>query len=215
MKLYSEDTSPYSAIVRAAIYAKGLDIPIEPPPGGIKSEAYRRASLTGRVPCLILDDGSPLPESAVIIDYLDEKFPDPPLRPGSPEARARVALIQRLTEGELISPMVELFHALSEGRAEAAKPVCLAHFENGLALIEALMADDGYIAGPTLTTADCLLGPALMGVVAWAPGLGRPDLLQSHPKIAGYVGRVSQHPAIARVLGELQAALAKSGVTLG
>ena len=214
MKLYSEETSPYSAIVRAAIYAKGLDIPIEPPPGGIKSEAYLKASLTGRVPCLILDDGTPLPESTVIIDYLDEKFPDPPLRPGSPEARARIALIQRLTEGELIAPMVELFHAMSEGRAEAAKPVCLAHFEKGLSLIEALMADDGLIAGPAITTADCLLGPALMGVIAWAPGLGKPTLLAEHPKLAGYVGRAAQHPAIAKVLGELQAALAKSGVTL-
>src|SRR6476659_7980360 len=107
MKLYSEDTSPYSAIVRAAIYAKGLDIPIEAPPGGIKSEAYRKVSLTGRVPCLVLDDGTPLPESAVIIDYLDEKFPDPPLRPGGPEGRARIALIRRIAEGELIAPMVE------------------------------------------------------------------------------------------------------------
>ena len=215
MKLYSEDNSPYCAPVRAAIYAKGLDIPIEPPPGGLKSEAYRAASLTGTIPCLILDDGTPLPESAVILDYLDEKFPDAPLRPGSPEARARVALIQRITEGELIGPMVALFHAMSEGRAEEARPVCLAHFEKGLTLIEALMADDGLIAGPGITTADCVLGPAMMGVIAWAPGLGRPDLLQAHPKIAAYVGRVTQHPAIAKVLGELQAALAKSGVKLG
>jgi glutathione S-transferase len=214
MKLYSDDTSPFCAPVRAAIYAKHLSITIEPPPGGLKSEAYRAASLTGTIPCLILDDGTPLPESAVIIDYLDEKFPDPRLRPGSPEARAKTALIQRLAEGELVSPMVALFHAMNEGRAEAAKPVCLAHFEKGLSLIEALMADDGLIAGPAITTADCILGPALMGVIAWAPGLGKPDLLAEHPKIAGYVGRVSRHPAVAKVLAELQAALAKSGVKL-
>ena len=46
MKLYSDDTSPYCAPVRAAIYAKGLDIPMEPPPGGLKSEAYTRACVT-------------------------------------------------------------------------------------------------------------------------------------------------------------------------
>src|SRR4051794_8209491 len=100
MKLYSQDDSPFCTPVRAAIYAKGLDIAIEPPPGGLKSAAYRAASLTGTIPCLILDDGAPLPESAVIIDYLEDRFPETPLKPASPEARAREALIRRIAEAE-------------------------------------------------------------------------------------------------------------------
>ena len=79
MILYSDDTSPWCAPVRAAIYAKGLDIPMEGPPGGFKSEAHKAATVTGTIPCLMLDDGSPLPESAVIIAYLDDKFPERPL----------------------------------------------------------------------------------------------------------------------------------------
>ena len=62
MKLYSLDNSPFCAPVRLAIYAKGLDLPIEPPPGGLKSDEYRAASLTGNIPCLVLDDGTPLPD---------------------------------------------------------------------------------------------------------------------------------------------------------
>lgn len=215
MKLYSEDSSPYCAPVRLAIYAKGLDIPIEPPPGGLKSEAYRKASLTGTIPCLILDDGTPLPESVVIIDYLDDRFPDRPLKPATPEARARVALIQRIAEGDLAGPTVQLFHDLAAGGGDAARARTLEIFERGLGLIESLISPDGYVAGPDLTTADCILAPALMGVAMWGPGLGRPSLLADYPGLAAYAGRAQAHAAVARVMGELQAALASSGVKLG
>jgi glutathione S-transferase len=43
----------------------------------------------------MLDDGTPLPESTVILAYLDEKFPATPLLPASPEGRA----LERLTAG--------------------------------------------------------------------------------------------------------------------
>ena len=215
MKLYSEDNSPYCAPVRAAIYAKGLDIPIESPPGGLKSEGYRAISLTGTIPCLILDDGSPLPESAVIIDYFDDRFPARPLAPVSPEARARMKLVQRIAEGDLAGPMVQLFHDMAAGDGEAGKARTLARFERGLGLIETLIADGGYVAGPDLSTADCIFAPALFGVGFWGPALGRPSLLADHPRIAAYQARAFAHPAIARVLDELRSALAQSPINVG
>jgi glutathione S-transferase len=215
MKLYSEDNSPYCAPVRAAIYAKGLEIPIESPPGGLKSEGYRAISLTGTIPCLILEDGSPLPESSVIIDYLDDKFPPRPLTPANPEARARMKVVQRIAEADLVGPMVQLYHDLAAGDGEAGKVRTLARFERGLALIEALIADEAYVAGPELSTADCIFAPALLGVGFWSAGLGRPGLLADHPRIAAYTARAHAHPAIARVLGELRAALAKSPISAG
>ena len=54
--------------------------------GGFNSDECRRISVARTIPCPILDDGSPLPESAVIIAYLDEKFPDRPLTPKDPRA---------------------------------------------------------------------------------------------------------------------------------
>ncbi len=86
MILYTEDSSPWCAPVRAAIYAKGLEITMTAPPGGLRSDEYRMISGTGTIPCLVLDDGSPLPESAVILAYLDDKFPKQ--SPGPPTLRA-------------------------------------------------------------------------------------------------------------------------------
>lgn len=215
MILYSEDSSPYSAVVRAAVYAKGLDLPILAPPGGVKSAEYKALSGTGQVPCLHLDDGSALPESAVILGYLDEKFPQAPLRPADAEGRARVALIQRLAEQGLLGPLVQLFHDFSDGLGDAARVKGREALGQGLDRLERFVAAEGFACGPDLTLADCILAPALFGVIAWAPGLGDPELLTRHHKLTAYFGRATAHPAIVKVLGELQAALAASGASLG
>ena len=214
MLLYSEDASPWCAPVRAAIYAKGLDVRIASPPEGMKSDAYRRISVTGTIPCLVLDDGAPLPESAVILAYLDEKFPERPLAPADPEGRARVALLQRLAEGGVLTALVEFFHDMNAGDPNAAAKA-RERISVGLDRLEHFVAADGYAASPAFTRADCVLGPALFGVGAMGGLLGDAGLLARRPKLAAYAGRVSQHPAVAKVLGELQAALAASGMAAG
>jgi glutathione S-transferase len=206
MILYSEATSPYSAVVRVAVYAKQLPIEIAAPPGGLKSDEYRALSGTGTVPCLWVD-GWTLPESTVILAYLDDKFPAEPLLPGSAEERARALLLVRLGVDGVIAPIVGLFHDLSAGVA-TAQATALERLTMGLARVEHFVADDGFAAGAAFTQADCVLGPSLMGVAAFAGMLGAPDLLTRHPKLAAYAGRVAQHPAVAKVLGELQAAMA-------
>ena len=207
MILYSEDTSPFCAPVRVAVYAKGLAIQILAPPGGLKSDEYRALSGTGTIPCLGLDDGSALPESTVILGYLDDKFPERLLLPASAEGRARALLLVRLGMDGVVGPIVGLFHDLGAGVA-SAQATALARLEAGLGRIELFLAGDGFAAGAAFSQADCVLGPSLMGVAAFAGMLGAPDLLSRHPKLAGYNARVTQHPAVAKVLAELQAAMA-------
>ena len=81
MKLYNVPLSPFAARCRIQIYAKKLPIELVDPPGGLGSESYRRLNPTGKVPALQLDDGFVLPESAVIGEYLEDRFPEPALRP--------------------------------------------------------------------------------------------------------------------------------------
>jgi glutathione S-transferase len=207
MILYSETTSPYSAVVRVAAYAKGAPIEIAAPPGGLKSDEYRALSGTGTVPCLRLDDGSALPESTVILGYLDERFPDPPLLPAGAEAKARALLLVRLGVDGVIDPLIGLFHDLSLG-LPTAQATALERLTAGLGKVEHFLSADGFAAGPAFSQADCVLGPSLMGVAAFGGMLGAPDLLTRHPKLAAYNARVAAHPAVAKVLGELQAALA-------
>jgi maleylpyruvate isomerase len=60
--------------------------------GEQSDERYRALNPQALVPTLV-DDGQRFTQSIAIIEYLDEKVPDPPLLPATPEARARVRAI--------------------------------------------------------------------------------------------------------------------------
>ncbi len=202
MKLYSENSSPFSAPVRIAIYAKGLNIEIEPPPGGLLSAKFHAINSLGTIPCLILEDGSPLPESAAILEYLEDKFPEPPLRPPGPEAKARVRLLQRIGELQIMTPLVELSRQADAGR-DGSAAVWLTRLVRGLSSLQSYVGGDPFATGSQLTLADCELGPALFMLPKIAAAYGKPALLEAYPRIAGYVASNAQHPAIRRVLDEM------------
>src|SRR5271165_1746536 len=126
MKLYQTYASPFPTRVRLLIYAKGIDVEIIEPPGfHASSEAkgdYLRINPIGRVPTLVLDDGRALPESEVICEYLEDAFPNAPLLPTDPWARAQVRLISRLCDFYLITAMVPLFTASGQSRQRWDRP---------------------------------------------------------------------------------------------
>jgi len=88
--LYDAPACPYCARVRIVLAEKRLDWEtVEIDLRARPSWVYDLNPL-GRVP--ILDDGFVLPESAVIMEYLEERSPEPALLPANPAARARARL---------------------------------------------------------------------------------------------------------------------------
>jgi len=91
VKLYDAARCPYCARVRIVLEEKGLpyetvEIDLDDRPRWIYD-----LNVTGRVP--ILDDGFVLPESEVIMTYLEERYPDPPLLPPDARGRAEARLL--------------------------------------------------------------------------------------------------------------------------
>jgi len=84
---YATALSSYSAKVRIALEYKGLHYQEIAPPGGYKSDSYRQIVRTGRIPAL-MSDGAIISESEVILEYLEEKYPYPPMLPANLLARA-------------------------------------------------------------------------------------------------------------------------------
>jgi glutathione S-transferase len=203
MKLYSEHSSPFSAPVRLAIYAKALEIEIEPPPGGLLSAKFHAINPLGTIPCLMLDGGVPLAESAAILEFLEDKFPHPPLRPETAEARAHVRLLQRIGELQITTPLVELARLEGHATSDPTFATWLTRLIRGLSSLQIYLREEGFAAGPDLTLADCQLAPALFLVPKVAHSIGKPNLLAAYPTILRYVEAVAPHPAVARVLDEM------------
>jgi glutathione S-transferase len=203
MRLYSKNASPFSAPVRIAVYAKNLDIEIVDPPGGLRSTQYHAINPLGTIPCLILEDGARLPESSAIMEYLEEKFPTPPLLPTNPEARAQVRLLQRIGELHITAQLVALKIAPAQSEESVIR---LSRLVRGLAALQGFLSGKTFAAGPELTLADCQLAPALFRVPFIVEPHVHRDLIGAYPAIARYIETSRTHPAVARVLEELAAA---------
>ena len=207
MKLYSADLSPFASRCRIQIYAKGLDIEFAPPPGGLGSDEYKAINVTGRIPTLEVD-GEVLPESEVICEYLEDRFPTPSLRPDDPLERARARLLSRLADVDAVAPLRALFGQVNPAQRDpAVVDERCAELDRALDHLEAFVGADEYAVGSRLTLADCALAPMAFFVTRLMPLLGKGDPFESRPRLGGWWGRVQKHEAVARVIGELTEAL--------
>jgi glutathione S-transferase len=90
VKLYDAARCPFCARVRLAIAEKGVAYETVEIDLGNRPPLLYELNALGKVP--VLDDGFPLPESAVILEYLDERFSEPALLPADPVRRAAARL---------------------------------------------------------------------------------------------------------------------------
>jgi len=206
MKLYSLLASPYAARVRAAIYAKNLDVQIvAPPPDWRASPEYRKLNPLVRIPVLILDDGTSLPESGVIVEYLEDAFPQVPLRPRDAAERARVRLVTQVAELYVQTQMSPLFRLFdTKERDAAAIEAQISKFDATLRQLNALLRPGEYAVGNRLTTADLWLAPQRMmlgGLMAWA---GRTELLNGYDALIAYENVARRDPFLNRVWQEME-----------
>ena len=118
LTLYAIPPSLYCAKVRIALRAKGLKWRELPPPGGYGSAEYRRLVPSGNLPAL-LHDGLLLADSEPIVEYLEERFPDPPLMPDGPAARARMRERGRFHDTRLEPELRKLFPHIAPAARDA------------------------------------------------------------------------------------------------
>lgn len=210
MKLYSLPLSPYAARVRAAIYAKRLDIAIVAPPDDWRSSpAFRALNPMVRIPVLELDDGTGLPESGVIVEYLEDSFPEPSMRPRSATGIARVRLATQVADLYVMQALMPLFGLLdSAARDQAAIDAQFGRLDTGLKLLNDMLDADAYAVGHRLSTADFWLMPVrftLDGLIGFS---GRTTLLDRYKSVAAYANVARRDAALSRVWQEMSDGLA-------
>jgi glutathione S-transferase len=214
MKLHQTYLSPFPTRVRLLIYAKELDVEFVEPKGihdGSGKGNYLDINPLGRVPALELEDGRVLPESEVICEYLEERFPEPPMLPKDPWARSQTRLISRLCDFYLVFAMVPLFTASGQRRKEWNIPrieAALAEVRKSLGYLEHYIGTEGYAVGRSLTIADGTLLPQLQLAFEWAPKLfDRKSPIDELPKLAAYWRAIETDALAMRVLNETRDAV--------
>lgn len=97
MQLIGDALSPFAVRVMIAARYKGIQLDTSPAAGGPRNAEHLARNPIGKVPVLI-DGEVVLPESDVIIGYLEDRVPEPTLFPGDPKRRANARLIARLID---------------------------------------------------------------------------------------------------------------------
>ncbi|MGO4721793.1 MULTISPECIES: glutathione S-transferase family protein [unclassified Inquilinus] len=211
MTLYSGPLSLFSRKVEIALVEKALAcervlVPFSQTEGyAPKHPAVLAANPKAQVPVLV-DGALTLFDSTVILEYLEDAYPAPPLYPRDPADRARCRLVE-LAADEVVMPDVRpLMH-----RSEPPDPARLEAQEAAARTAEDALRRhwrrlDGQLAGrefffDALTVADI----AMFMTVLFALRLHGPRLDEC-PALAGWYERLSARPAFARVAAEVAAA---------
>ncbi len=208
MKLYNMNLSNFATKSRIVVYEKGANIEMAPIPGtGMKSPEYLQINPLGKVPTLDAD-GLIIAESEVINEYLEEKFPNPPLMPKTPEGKATVRAFTRFHDLYLDPPLRALFPQLNpKTRDEKVVTEKLGELQTRLDQLEAMLAPGGFAAGPDFTLADCALAPTIFFVTNMLPGFGAKPPLDGRPKLAAWWTKVQTRPSVGKAMGEMGEAL--------
>jgi len=171
MQLYSYFRSSAAYRVRIALGLKGVPfeyVAVHLVKGEQRDDRYRAVNPQSLVPALI-DEGRILTQSLAIIEYLEERYPNPRLLPEAPAERARVRSIALSIACEIhpldnLRVLQYLVHTL--GVSEQAKNAWYRHWiDLGLSALESQLANDRatgtFCHGETPSLADICLVPQL------------------------------------------------------
>ncbi len=204
--LYGVPVSSYTAKVAVALEAKGIAYERRAPPGGsYRAPDYRALVPVGTVPA-IDHDGFILAESDAIIEYLEETWPDPPLLPGDTRQRARIRFLSRLHDLHIEPQLRALFKEVDPKQRDAARAaVPLAEFERKMTVLGHYAVAAPFIAGPSLTMADCGWPATLAIADRLLPMFGRQLALPE--RLRNWRRALEAHPAAQSVAGAYHVAL--------
>ena len=153
--------SNYHNIVKHALMYKG--IPFEEHVVYPNTPEMLAVNPTGKAPAMTTEQGVNLSESSVLVEYLEDAYPEIPLYPAGPDARARVRQIIKIAELYLELPARRLLPALL-GKIPASddlKSEVRTVLDRGSRSLNALASFSPYVAGEQLTLADIYLRYAL------------------------------------------------------
>jgi glutathione S-transferase len=210
MQLYSAPLSLFSRKVEIALHEKELPfervwVPFSQAAGyAPKHPAVLAANPKGQVPVLV-DGDLILFDSTLILEYLEDAYPNPPLFPTDAKMRARCRLLELEADEILLAPVRLLMYRTEpphsdpsrrqsqEAEGQRAESAVRDHYGR----LEARLADKDYFCREFSVADIALFMTILFALRLKGPGLS------DYPALAAWHARISARPAVARVAAEI------------
>jgi len=204
MKLYYNPISTYSQKALIAFYEKGIDF--EPHIVNLMDSddlaKYRDVYPMGKIPCLVLDDGHLIPESSIIIEYIDS-MAEPRLIGGDNEQSRKIRFKDRMFDLYLNDPIVTLlFQGMKPEDQRDPERIKTAQFRINTmyGFMESEFEKHPFTSGDEFSMADCAAAPALFYAEQTAP-------FAEYKNISAYWERLKQRPSVQRTQEEARPVL--------
>ena len=156
MTLFSDSTNHYSHRVRIVLAEKGVTVDLVESENGSAPPELADFNPYNSMPTLVDRDLS-LYESKVMMEYLDERFPHPPLLPVYPVARAESRQLMYRIERDWCS----LVDAIQNSRSDNVVKKSAKELREGLLAIAPIFAEKPFFMSDEFTLVDCCLAPIL------------------------------------------------------
>jgi glutathione S-transferase len=169
-KIYDFVGAPNPKRLRVYLAEKGITIPYEPVDlvaGQTRAPAFLAKNPMGGLPLAELEDGSYLPESLAIMEYLEELHPEPPMIGTTPLERARTRALERIAEIGVLARVGAIFQhthpfmATRLKQSPEAAENARGMLAGALAVLDGAIGGRPFVAGARPTIADCTLYAAL------------------------------------------------------
>lgn len=172
MKLLGSGPSPYTRKVRIVLAEKKIDCDFETVDVNPSENPVNALNPLGKVPTLVLDDGSTLYDSRVIVEFLDGVSPIARLIPDDNRDRVAVRRWEALADGALDAGLLIRYEGLRPKKLQskdwAAKQT--GKLERGLAQMAADLGERSWCHGDRYSLADIAVGACLGWVEFRKPG---------------------------------------------
>ena len=196
MKLIGSYTSPFVRKVRIVLAEKKMECEFDIDSPWTADSAVPNHNPLGKIPVLLLDDGTPLFDSRVIVEYIDNVTPNNKLFPAPNRERIEVKRWEALADGLLDAAVAALLEGKRPDGEKSAGWIerQLGKVDRSLAFMADELGEKNFCMGTHFSMADIAVGTALGYLNFRFPAI---DWQERHTNLAKLYDKLMQRPSFA------------------
>lgn len=206
LKLYDHPFSPYAQKVKISLLEKGVAYETAMPAGigaGGTSGEFVEANPRAEVPALI-DGGFGVFDSTIILEYVEDKHPSPPMLPASPQERARVRMLEEVMDTHFEANTwamgeIRAFKRATGELAQQLETFAADRIQGFYGWLEKQLGEREWFNGDGFGWGDLSVVPYLNGAV------GSGHAIPAGSKLAAWHARANGRPSVQRCVADIAA----------